>query len=757
MQNKLWYNNPAVSWSEGLPIGNGRLAAMVWGTATEDRLSLNHEWLWRGIYRNRENNICKEHLKEIRALLIEGDFLQATNLANQYYGGSGGVSKTKPKIDSYQPAGDMVFSLNDVKHYSLRQLDITDAIAEVERTTVTTTVKSSFVAHPIHNLIIGRWKTDTGTFSGQLSFTRVPDEKAVYKYNIYEDKIEFHCSFANGISYIVDIDVKTNGSITRSINSLNIEQASEVIAYLNISTDVKDIQEERERYQVPKDSWDNILRSHREVYNRHLCNFKLDIELPETNIPTDKRVENIKKGIQDPSLVLLFINYGRYLLTACSISAELPANLQGKWNYEIDPPWECDYHFDINLQMNYWMCEAAGMNDCVEVLLKYIERTVPYARKAAKDLYGCRGVCLSFTNDAWGRATPEACGWAVWIGVAPWIAQHFWWHYLYNGDINFLRDRAYPFFKEVAEFYEDYLVEDEKGILQIMPSQSPENRFEGTGKWPVSIGISSAMDVQLAYDALSYAIKSVEILNEDIDKKKHWEQMREKLPSFNIGSDGRLLEWDIERVEVEPGHRHLSHLYGLYPSGLFNPIDRPEQYKASIKSLKERLSHGGGHTGWSRAWVACLYARAGDSDAVWEHLQALLKDFATNSLLDLHPPHIFQIDGNLGAVAAVLEALVQSWGGKTHLLPALPKEWGNGRVKGIKTPGGHLLNMEWKKGVLTYVEITLGYQREILLADIAGLVRLNNSVSNDISIEVNCNDITIKGNVGDVIILKAVH
>jgi alpha-L-fucosidase 2 len=323
--------------------------------------------------------------------------------------------------------------------------------------------------------------------------------------------------------------------------------------------------------------------------------------------------------------------------------------------------------------MNYWMAEAANMPECAESLVQYIERFIPHAKKAAADLYGCRGIWMPLTSDAWGRATPEACGWAVWIGAAPWMAQHIWRHFEYSGDLNFLRDRAYPFFKEVAQFYEDYLVEDADGVLQIMPSQSPENRFEGTGTWPVSIGVSSAMDVQLAHDALGYAIKTTAILGVDEDFRKKWEAMRSHLPAFKIGTDGRLLEWDKEQDEVEPGHRHLSHLYGLYPSDLFNPIDRPAEYDAAIKSLRFRLAQGGGHTGWSRAWVACFFARVGNGAEMWKHVNELIMDFATVSLLDLHPPGIFQIDGNLGGVEAVIQGLVQYWGGKVHLLRALPQ------------------------------------------------------------------------------------
>jgi len=310
----------------------------------------------------------------------------------------------------------------------------------------------------------------------------------------------------------------------------------------------------------------------------------------------------------------------------------------------------------------------------------------------------------------WGKSTPESFGWAAWIGAAPWLARCFWDHYTYSGDKDFLRDRGYKFFKQVALFYEDYLIEDENGILQVIPSQSPENAFkEAGGLLPVSIGVSSAMDVQLAFDALGYAIQSAEILDIDHDLAFKWKTMRTKLPGFRIGTDGRLLEWDRELTESELGHRHLSHLYGVFPSELFTPETRVEQYDAARKSLEFRLAHGGGHTGWSRAWTACLMSRFNDADGFYEHFIALIKDFATVSLLDLHPPRIFQIDGNLGAVMALTEAVISCVDNKVYLLRSLPAEWPSGSLSGIKIPGGHTVSVKWKEGRLLELQVTIGY------------------------------------------------
>ena len=750
MENRLWYRTASTEWIEGLPIGNGRLAAMIWGDEASDRISLNHEWLWRGVHRDRVSAPASDRLAAIRDELRAGRFFEATALANLAFGGYGGISRIPHRVDAYQPAGDLSFTLAGDPTFQGRSLDLDTAVVRTERSVASAAVVGEFIAHPGVGTILCRWRAKSGRFSGELRYARPEDQGAVEACRYEPQAIRYSCSFNGGISFAVQVDVRTDGRATPGTDRLTIDGATELVVSVNIGTSVKGIDEELGSYQMPDTPWDDLLADHQRRFSELLGRLSLAVELPEHPLPTDERITKVRAGEEDPALPLLYFHYGRYLLASSSLCGELPANLQGKWNDRIDPPWECDYHFDINIQMNYWMTEAANMPECAEALIRYVERFVPHAKRAARDLYGCRGVWLPITSDAWGRATPEAHGWAAWVGSAAWMAQHLWWHYEYGGDRDYLERRAYPFFREVALFYEDYLVEDEHGVLQIMPSQSPENRFAGTGYWPVSIGISSAMDVQLAYDAFGYAIRAARLLDTDADQAERWASLQAKLPPFRIGSDGRLLEWDIEREEVEPGHRHLSHLYGLHPSDLFNPVERPEEWQAAIRSLEHRLAQGGGHTGWSRAWVACMFARIGRGEEVWKHLYALLTDFATVTLLDLHPPRIFQIEGNLGAVEAVLQCLVQYWAGRVHLLHALPSAWPAGRLGGVKVPGGHSLAITWNEAKLTDVAITIGYSGRIVLAGLAGVLRPSGEQPAHCSWEALAGDLVVTGDPGAV-------
>lgn len=712
MNKRLVYNQPAATWYEGLPIGTGRLAAMVIGGVKQERLALNHEWLWTGINRRRDNEKGADRLNEVREALLAGNYETGTQLGNEFFAGKGGCSGKPSRVDAYQPAGDLYieFSHDTYEKYQ-RILDLKRAEVSVSYNTKQAVLHREYIAHLTEDLILARFHGEGKPFTCTIWLDRIFSPDCQIAHDATENKLVMTGNIQNGIDFRVEAHIWTTGGRRQVDNSrarLSLIDVTEVIVAINIGTSAGggSAAAECAEKKLSTQDWKKLTESHRIEHATHYGAMSLTLPIDEPNHTTDKRIEAMRNGVDDPGMALLFFNYGRYLLCACSANGALPANLQGKWCEDLKPAWNSDYHHDINLEMNYWIAEPAGMQKYTESLFRYVERFVPHARQAARDLYGCDGVWIPLMSDAWVRATPESYGYGVWIGAGAWLGQHFWWSYEYSQDLEFLRDRAYPFIKEVAAFYESYLLQDEDGIFQIIPSQSPENRFAGGGSLPVTLCVSATMDIELAHDLLSHAVEAAKLLGVDADKRAVWQDFLDHLPPLQVGSRGQLLEWNREFDEVEPGHRHISHLFGLFPGDQIDPRRTPELFEAAVKSLELRLASFGGHTGWSRAWVACCLARAGRGNEALEHIKHLITDFATDSLLDLHPPRIFQIDGNIGGATAVIEMLLQSYHEEIHLLPALPTAWPDGSVRGLRARGGYTVDIEWADGRLTKAVIT---------------------------------------------------
>ena len=727
---QLWYDASASVWEDALPIGNGRLGAMVFGNPVRDRIQLNDDSLWPHDLSWEHPPGRPEDLKRIRKILLKGDATLADSLMVHYF-------SNKSIIRSHQTLGDLFLNWNhsEVSDYR-RSLDLSTAIAKTfYKTQGYGVTQKVFVSHPNQAIVVKILSDHPDGLNGTIKLNRPLDEgektvdvsshdnRIVMQGEVTQRAGKFKSQPApilSGVKFETQLSAHNKGGEIKAVDSgLSINSVKELTLYIVNNTDFYSsdygLKNTKALAAVQERSYAELeqihVKDHQSLFNR--TQLKLEGDPALRLLSTDQRLEKVKMGAVDPELSQLLFDYGRYLLIGSSRPGTLPANLQGLWNQHINAPWNADYHLNINLQMNYWLANLTGLHELNEPLFDYLDRLVESGKITAEKNFGMRGSVLPHATDLWAPTwlRAQTAYWGVSFGTGGWMMQHYWYHYEFTNDKKFLKERAFPAMEQIALFYSDWLVEDPRDKTLIsLPSSSPENRYIDDSGKAVALCRGSAMDQQVIHEIFTNYLEASKILGISTALTKKIELQRDQLrPGFVLGKEGRILEWDRPYEEREPGHRHMSHLYGFHPGKQISIREQPKLFEAVRKTLDYRLENGGAGTGWSRAWLINCSARLLDGEMAHEHIQLLFKKSMFKNLFDAHPP--FQIDGNFGFTSGVVEMLLQSHESfGIRLLPALPQAWKTGAVKGLVARGGITFDMAWKEGKL--LKVTLNSQKD---------------------------------------------